>query len=400
MVNIAYVVNHFGMGGLERCVVRLVNHLDRSQFRTMIIVLGTHSEATEWLKVDDVPIFEFRKDPGNSPKILWKLMNVLYRKKIDIVHSHNWGTLLETVIARRCAGIKCHIHAERGTVFDALRPKGFRRRLRGFAMRWALSQADSVVAVTEATRSRVVALSGVPPESVKVIPNGVNKPSPGGVGYKGEGLPRSFGIEEGAVIVGSIGRLHPVKDFKTAVEAVAQLVQRGRDVHLILVGEGSEKKSLEKLAKDLRIGNRIHCVGRDANVGVWLMAMDIYVNSSVSEGMSQALLEAMAMGLPVVATDVGDHAKVLRGNYSCGVVVPVAKPKSMADALEQLIVNKVMRTDFGKEAQKNHEENFSVGKMIHAYEDLYLKLWSNGRLLPKKSSKLYKGEETRLHREK
>ena len=113
-VRIAFVVHTFDMGGLERCVARLVNRLDPARFEPMIVCMDRNGDAAGWLQRPDVPIVELRKRAGNDPAVIRRLAKTLRENRIDVVHSHNWGTLLETVLARRWAKTAYHGHAEHG----------------------------------------------------------------------------------------------------------------------------------------------------------------------------------------------------------------------------------------------------------------------------------------------
>ena len=167
------------MAGLERCIARLVNHLDDSRFSPIIVCLDRNGDAAAWLTRDDVPIVELHKRAGNDLPAIRRLAGALRRYEVDVVHSHNWGTLLETVLARRWARVPVHVHAEHGLAFGDQAISAWRRRLRRQVARWALRRVDAVVAVAEQVRQRLTARFGYPAENVRVIGNGVDPPSNG-----------------------------------------------------------------------------------------------------------------------------------------------------------------------------------------------------------------------------
>ncbi len=373
-LSVAYVVHTFNFGGLERCVARLVNELDRRQFAPSIIVLGYNGTAARWIDRDDVPIIELQKKPGNDLGVVRRLARTLRSLSVDIVHSHNWGTLVETLLARKLAGTPVHVHAERGMELDALHTAAWKRKLRGRATRWALERTDCVVAVAEEVRGQVLRRCGGLTKEVLVVPNGVTRPAVDPAGPTNDDIRRQYHIGPAATIIGSVGRLVPVKDFQLAVAAVSRLRHRGRDVHLLLVGQGPELEPLTAQADALGVADRVHFAGERDDVGNWLAAMDVYVNCSLNEGMSQSVLEAMGAGLPLVVTDVGDSALLLGDPPTIGRVVRSGDCDALADALDELIVDDEQRRRLGAQALVRHQQEYSLEIMVERYESLYEEL--------------------------
>ncbi|NOX54765.1 MAG: glycosyltransferase [Planctomycetes bacterium] len=133
----------------------MYNHLDRRRFQPMVISLTEDGPAAEWIRRDDVPIIALHKPPRNGLGVVFRLARTLRRHRVDIVHSHNWGTLVETTLARRLARVAVHVHAERGTVLGYLEIRGVKRRVRASAMRWALRRTDAVVSNAHAIARRI-----------------------------------------------------------------------------------------------------------------------------------------------------------------------------------------------------------------------------------------------------
>ena len=350
------------MGGLERCIARLANGLDRNKFQPYIICLGSNGTAAEWITVGDV---------DNDLRVIRSLATVLREKQIDIVHSHNWGTLVETSLARQWAGTPVHVHAERGMELEALQASKWKRWLRGRAMRWALQRSNYVIAVAEAVRKHVIERCGKLNCPVHVIPNGVDTPPIDPNGPTVDDIRRLYKIPTDALIVGSVGRLVPVKDFGLAIAAIARLVHEKHDVHLLLVGDGPERLSLEKKATSENISNHVHFAGQRNDVGNWLTAMDIYVNCSLNEGMSQSVLEAMAVGLPLVVTDVGDNAALAGNEFPSSCVVPPSNTELLSEAMRYFLADPSKRQECSSLAISRHADSFSLSQMMDKYESLY-----------------------------
>ncbi|MBX3441620.1 MAG: glycosyltransferase [Planctomyces sp.] len=366
---IAFVVHTFDVGGLERSVAILANRLDRSKFQPLIVCMSRSGSAAGWIERDDVKILEIRKSTGNDIVAVRRFAGMLREERPDIVHSHNWGTLAETVLARRWAGVPVHVHAERGTVMGTLERTGFRPRLRSRIMNWSLRRCTAVITNAENTSRRIADACGFPQRRVTIVPNGVEVPRVSDPEARHR-LRRELGIPTDAFVVGSVGRLVGVKNFTLAIDALCQPALRPHAAHLILVGTGVEQARLSAFAAEREIANRVHLVGPQSNIGDWLLAMDAYVNTSLSEGMSQSIVEAMAAGLPLVVTDVGDNA-VLAGGAAGGSVVPSGNAAALSGCLAELAARPSLRQQRSDASKARYAENYDIGRMVSEYEAFY-----------------------------
>ena len=393
LIRVAFIVHTFDMGGVERSVARLSNHLGRESFHPMVICLNRSGTAAQWIERSDVEIVEIHKQPRNDVDAIRRLSRILREKRIDVVHSHNWGTLVETSLARKWANVPVHVHSERGTVLGALDLQAPRRWLRSTAMRWALDRADTVVSNAQATAAKVQRLCGYPANCIQVIPNGVERPRVVDQNYAREKLRSELRIDEAATVIGSVGRLVPVKNFGMAIDAIGELCRQGSNVHLLLVGDGPLHDSLSARAMHLGIADRIHLVGRREDVGRWMAAMDVYVNCSKSEGMSQSVVEAMAVGLPIIATDVGDNGILVGGDDPCGQIVPSADVSALGRAITVLIADPAAARRYRLTAEDRHRQRYVPDKMIREYEDLYSGLRKRPEL-PGESARKWSASES------
>lgn len=173
-VRVAFVVHTFDLGGVERCIARIINGMDPSRSEPLIVCLDRSGDAARWITRPNVPILEIRKRSGNDWKAVWRLGQILCEQRVDVVHSHNWPTLVETMAARRGAGVPAHVHAEHGLIFDD-RPAGrWRSALRWRLAGWTLRRTDAVVAIARSVRDRLASHAGLSVDSVHWIPNGVD----------------------------------------------------------------------------------------------------------------------------------------------------------------------------------------------------------------------------------
>ena len=371
VIRIAFVVHSLQIGGIERSVTRIISGLSRDLFVPFVICLDRTGPTATWLDAD-VPVVEIKKRSGNDIRSILRLASVLREHRIDLVQSHNWGTLIETATARKLARVKYHIHAERGTVLGVRETAGLRPRLRSIAMRLVLASVSQVMSNAHSVAQRVEKLCGYPSSKIRIIPNGIRGYSTNGRAQYREKILDSLSIPRDAMIVGSVGRLHEVKGFDVLIRAFSKLPTDTRETHLLIVGEGDQRKKLEQIASELNIARRIHLVGHQEDIEHWLLAIDVYVNSSRSEGMSQAIVEAMSVGLPIVATDVGDARQMInRDEAHCGIVCLPDDAENLYEAITALLGDEDLRYEYQQNAKQCHQSFFTLQKFHEAIADLY-----------------------------
>ncbi|HVJ67664.1 MAG TPA: glycosyltransferase [Caulifigura sp.] len=365
---VVYMVHSLGVGGLERCVVRLANGLPRDRFSPAIVSLTTLGEAAKWLEKEDVELVAMNWKGGNNLRRVRELSRVLSGLGADVVHSQNWGTLLEASIGRRLAGVPVHLHTEHGQDSQE-NIAGWKRFVRGRLSNLAFRAATDVFVCAETNRQRVSKRTGYRADRLRYVPNGVDAPAfaPGDAAR----LRLETGIGPDAFVVGSVARLVPVKNFPSAVEAIAQLVDRGINVHLVLVGDGPERGVIRETSQRLGIESHVHLVGAKTDVGPWLSMFDVYVNCSVSEAMSMGVLEAMATGLPVVATNVGDNRHLVCGAPPAGLVVEPDRADELAGAIERIIQSKDLSTEFQTGARERYRREFTEDAFVNSHATAY-----------------------------
>jgi sugar transferase (PEP-CTERM/EpsH1 system associated) len=357
-----HVVYSLEPGGMEFGVVKLVNGLDRSRVESAVCATSPGGPLRS-LVADHVPVFELSRRRGNDPKLVWDLFRLFRRERPHLVHTHGWGTLLEGLMAARLARVPLVVHGEHGT----LQLKSHQRR----AQRWGWRLVDQVLSVSSRLAARMEQETRFPEERVHTIRNGVDLARFGRMS-KLEAR-RALGLEDGDLVVGTVGRLVPVKDQATLIEAMAVAASAGVTGVLVLAGDGPLRAELERRAAQLGIGERVRLLGHRPDVQTVLAALDVFVLSSVSEGLSNTILEAMASGLPVVATRVGGADELVEEGVT-GLLVPAGQAPSLAAAIVQLAQSESLRARMGRNARQRIEAEFALPVMVSRYEQLYLRL--------------------------
>ena len=358
-VRVAHVLYSFGTGGLEKGIATVVRGASPGFEHTVVCL--TASGASERLLPAATPVLELRKPPGNSPGFLWRLSRVLRRLAPDVVHTRNWSGI-DGVFAARLGGLRNVVHGEHGWGMDdpdGLNPR--RLRVRRFAQRWVREYTCVSRAMTGWLRHQV----GIR-RPVTQIYNGID-PERYRPGPEGQGVRRELGLTPDAFLVGVVGRLDPIKDHSTLLRAFSRL-GAAPDARLLVVGDGPGRARLESEA-----GEGVIFLGDRREVPELLRALDVFVLPSRNEGISNTILEAMATGLPVVATRVGGNPELVEDGLT-GVLVPPGDAAALAAALEGYRARPEAGRAHGEAARARVLERFAVERMIASYEAVWARV--------------------------
>ena len=355
-MHMLYALQH---GGMEFGVVKLVNGLDRSRIRSSILSTCPATDLKHML-ASDVPLHELARRPGNDPRLVWQIYRVLRRTKPDVVHTHSWGTLIEGIVASRLARVPVIVHGEHGT----LQLRGYQR----WVQRRAWAAADRVLAVSTRLAERMSAETGFPLLRIETIRNGVDLTR---FGRKSRTEARHvLGLSPNELVIGTLGRLVPVKNQASLIEAARLLHARGVKATVIVAGEGHLRHDLQARADAAGLSDAIRFLGHRRDPEVVLAAMDVYVLPSISEGLPNTVLEAMATGLPVVVTRVGGVDELVQHGVT-GYIVPPSDAEALARALGLFLRDEALRRNAGAAGRLRAETEFAISGMIRRYESLY-----------------------------
>ncbi len=374
-LRVLHVVSRLGMGGTEHGVLKIINGLGHDEFEHQICaVRGIDESFVRRMNIDITMSAVGSASPGFQFP-LFRLLRVIKRFRPHIVHTRNFGAL-EAIPAARIAGVPVAIHSEHGYEIEILRGLPLRRRVACFAF---YRLADQVFTVTRDLRDFHSKQSWLSSQQIRVIYNGVNtdqfRPRP----EIAATLKSNLGIPAGRIVIGSVGRIVPIKDHKTLLQAAEILVGKGKDVHVLIAGSGGELPKLQALASaSPELAGRATFLGSSDRVPDVLNSMDVFVLPSISEGMSNTILEAMSAGLPLVVTRAGGNPELVEDGRE-GCLFNPREVHSLATMLSRLIDDAGLRCDYGRSARQRAVEHFSLTTMAQHYRDLYLDLASRHR---------------------
>ncbi len=355
-VRVVHVLYSFGTGGLEKGIATVIRH-GAPAFEHVIACLS-RSGGSERLLPPGTPVVELHKAPGNSVLFLWRLMRALRGLRPDVIHTRNWSGV-DGIIAARLAGIRNVVHGEHG--WEMQDPSGAhprRLRVRRLLSRWVRQYTCVSKAIERWLRDEVGVRRPVT-QIYNGVDTGVFRPGPGGRVRSELGLPAD------AFVAGIVGRLDPIKDHPTLFRAFSRLRESVPEARLLVVGDGPERERLEREA-----GEGVVFLGDRTDVPEVLRALDVFVLCSRNEGISNTILEAMATGLPVVATGVGGNPELVMPGRT-GTLVPPGDPEALCAALGRYAGAPRLARAHGEAGRARAASGFSVEAMVSAYEGVW-----------------------------
>ena len=364
-IRIMHVVDSLGRGGLENGLVNLIEHMDANDFEHIVYAIRQLGPNADRLPCERVQIVCLGKKESRFQ--LAALARAIGEFKPDIVHSRNWGAI-EAVMAGRWVRTCAVVHSEHGLESDASTKDPWRRVC---FRRLAFELADRVLSVSCQLRDLHSQRTGFPARKITVIHNGVNSrkffPDPAARARVRE----EWRLSAGDFCIGCVGNLLPVKDQMTLLKAAAELAGRRSNWRLFIIGEGFERPKLEAFVEaHPQLRERVSFLGSSNRVQELLNAMDAYVLSSVAEGISNSLLEAMASGIPVAVTATGGNPEVVVDGVS-GLLFPVRDWRKLAEHLLLLEARRDVGLQLAEQAGRRVREEFSIDSMVQRYEQLY-----------------------------
>jgi glycosyltransferase involved in cell wall biosynthesis len=350
-LRITHVTWGLDVGGLEKLLVEFARHADRTRFDLHFVSLTTRGALAADLELLGWPVTALEEPGGLQPGLVLRLAQLFRGLRTDLVHTHDDRPLLYGGAAARLARVRRVIHTRHGQ-------KARISRRQVLLFRLAARMADRVVCVSDDAASLTVR-EGVSPRRVCTIRNGIDL-----VQFACTGP-----AENGPVV--TVARLSPEKDLATLVHAAALVARVRPSFRLEVAGDGICMPELRRLTAELGLEKHVRWHGAVRDVPALLGRAALFVLPSVEEGISLALLEAMARGLPTVATRVGGNPEVVVDGET-GLLVPARDPEALARALLRLLDDPETRLRLGAAGRQRVEMQFDVRRMVAAYETLYL----------------------------
>jgi glycosyltransferase involved in cell wall biosynthesis len=346
-----YLIVDLPVGGAEIHLLNLIRNLDRNRYSPVVLCIGKNGPIGEEIEKEGVPVTELGllRKGGGGRSIVKLLREFLRREKISLVHSHLYHANYFGRLAafRERIPVVCTIHNTYAS------PKLHRRLVN----RWLARRTARIIAVSAPVRGDILRYDGVDPSKVIVIPNGV-EPGRFDLPLTRVEARERLGIPADHFLIGTVGRLEEQKGLQYLVDAVRILREGGKKAFLLVAGSGREEARLREQAIRGGIEDAVFFLGARTDVPELYRAMDVFALSSLWEGGPITLLEAMASGLPVVATPVGFVPEVVRDGVN-GFLVPARDPAALANVLWRVREDPAMAEAAGREGRVTVRERYT-----------------------------------------
>ena len=359
-MRVLQVTTHVNIGGIANYILTLSEALMAKDVGVVVASSGGNLE--EELRSRKIPhkLLNIKTKFEFGPRVIrsaFRLAQIIKDEKIDIIHAHTRVSQVASILASRFTGVPyvttCHGY--------------FKLRARRIFDTWG----KKVIAISDAVKDHLRYDFDVDKDRISVIYNGIDagRFTRHYSEQEKAGIRNTLGLKD-APVIGTIGRLSQVKGQKYLVQAIADVIDRKKDVQCLIVGDGDQRLALENLARALNIKDSVHIVPSGLGTPEFLAVMDIFVFPSVKEGLGIALLEAMAAGKACVASEIGGISDIIK-DPSYGILVPVGDVKAIADSIIMLLDNKTLRQNMGEDARRLVCEKFSLDVMAGRIIELY-----------------------------
>ena len=357
-INVLHLTFDMRIGGTEQVIVNLIKGNLNSHVRNSVLCIEEPiGKFGELLVEEGIRVDSFSRVKGFDFKLIAKLRRYLLANQVDILHCHQYTPWVYGCIAALMTKVKV-VFTEHGRFYPD--SSSWKRKL---VNPWLARCTDYITSISEATKNALFEFEKIPKRAVKVVYNGIVDLS-----KQHTALAEKGSVDD--LVFGTIARLDPIKNQTLMISAFATVLVQYPKARLVIVGDGEERARLTALTKQLAICDNVIFTGYIARPGEILNSMDVFLLSSLSEGTSMTLLEAMALGKPCIVTDAGGNSEVILDGDN-GIVTPNDDLDRFAQAMLELAKNKELRLKMSKAARTRFLDLFVADKMIQKYHDIY-----------------------------
>ncbi len=368
-INVLHIYQNSKVGGIQQQILNLFKEYDSAVFNPIFCCLGPKKDIgkeIEKLGFDCIALNRKRYHKF-SPGIVIDIYKLIKKRHIHILRTHKYRANLYGRLAGWLAGVNVMIaslHIDYGNKDEYLG--------RRISNRLLSNVTDKIIAVSESVKRDAIKYDRIEPLKISVIRNGVDTDKFDGAKFP-DNIKNEFSVTEKDIVIGFVGRIVNSKGLIYLINAFSQLKKTYDNISLFIVGDGSLRDDLEKEVKKIAIHNNVVFTGKRRNIPDFLSCFDIFVLPSIKEGLPNSLLEAMAMGKPIVAAKVGGIPEVLQ-NGTTGLIVPPRDPESLAKAIKSLIDDEHRAKNIGNAARKFILENYSIKSTVQKWQTLYISI--------------------------
>jgi len=372
-IKILFFIDSFRIGGMYRQVFYLVKYLNREKFEPVLCTSSTKGGLSEEYEKIGCRLVNLGWKNRIEPVIIERLVKVLDTENPDII----FITIAQNLLYYRIARLFCHnralqVGSFRGLSFWKGHINKFYQPIDNFFSKWLYATSDCIVVnsiMVKKHYSRIVKVN--PKKPIEVIYNGSDFNFP--VSRSEFEIRQELNIKPDETVIIMVARLDPFKDFVTLLDAVKIVIKTDIKAKFLLLGDGDIRNLLEQTIIQMDLKENVLLIGEKKDVFNYVNIATLSVLSTNGEGFSNSILESMAVGKPMIATDVGGNVEVIGNNSKYGLLVPPKSPKMLAEAILKLMGNAEMRKEMGQAAKERIHQLCDIEKYISSYEELFLR---------------------------
>ena len=371
-IRVAHIINSLEYGGAEKVLVNIVNNEDQSEVQPFVFSLSDINPLQEELRAE-IPFFFYKKCPVFDFALVFKLFRKFRALRIDIVHMHGWGIYPESFLAAYLARVPVKILMDHGLVSLENEEQDEKTKYHCFKdtiLSFFINRTAAFIAVSNDMKINMVRRKQIAAEKIFVIHNGI--PAPAAVSGESTPIPCIEAIKKGGepVILCSVGRLAEIKNYRTLIAAFHEVRKHQAGIKLLLVGDGPERMQLEETIADLKLDNDVFMPGFSQEVLSILKQVNVFILPSFFEGISIAMLEAMSVGLPVIASRVGGNIELIEDGRNGFLFAPDDR-EALVSSILTLVADKSLQEKFSKANRLKFIEHYSIDISISRYHEVY-----------------------------
>lgn len=376
---VCQVLHTLNVGGAELLAKQFALHAAK-RFRPVFLCLDELGSLGTQLRKEGIPVEVVERRPGFDRQCVRRISRFLRNQRVQLVHAHQYGPFFYCSVARLLGGDYPILFTEHGRDFP-----DYRRTKRVWANKVLLRKSDQIVAVGAYVRDALVENEGFSSKRVRIVYNGSEAATTYATTVNRGEVRAELELEEGNVAIVQVARLNRLKDYATAIRAMVPIAEATPQARYFIVGEGEERQAIESLIHELGLAKQVKLLGLRSDVARLLSGMDLFVLSSISEGIPLTLIEAMLAGLPCVATKVGGVPEVILDGVT-GLIVESGRPYELANNVLYLIQSPETREQMGTRGRERARKVFNSARMFEEYERIYCEM-TRGTVLSSSNSR-------------
>jgi glycosyltransferase involved in cell wall biosynthesis len=365
---VCQLVHGLPVGGAEVLVCRMIRRL-RDRYRFVVACLDQVGELGESLTQEGIDVVQLGRQPGFDWRCVRRLREFCADRQVSVIHAHQYTPFAYAIATRAYGRRPPVLFTEHGRFYPDY--PSYKRKIFN---RLIANKRDRFVAVGQSVRQALIDNEGLPSDRIEVVYNGIDAAAFGHDEATRRDARQELGLQDEFAVV-QVARLDTIKDHATAVRAIAIASKQNPRLRLLIVGDGPQRESIERLVAELNLADRVQMLGMRSDVCRLLAAADAFLLTSLSEGIPVTLIEAMAAGVPIVSTSVGGVPEVVE-HGATGLLAKVGNADDIAEAILLLSRNDSLQKRLASAAQESAAEQFSENSMIARYDELFREMQS------------------------